>query len=353
MVNIRFYSSDHGLGHVSRDIAIIKELVKIPGVKVFARNFSGNKLIANSFAKSVYVTPKRNDFGVLNKDSSFETDEEKTYQKLKEWIALWDNFISEEKRFCKGTNIDLVVSDVSPQPFLVADELNIPSVAVSNFTWHCIYSDLFGKSDPLVERIRGCYQLAAKSIVLPFEQIRMCMPSQIKTGLVCRQVEKSKEETRKALGLSADDFVIFATMGFSMEHLPEFRKERLPKNVRIVSSFLPDAIRISETMNFQDVIASSDLVVCKAGYTTVAEAISGKVPIIITARDGFIDDETVCKGVEKLGVGKRISNKSFLSMDYLSDCHEFALRSKAKYSSLPKRFSSLHNEEVAKLILSC
>ncbi|MDP1695241.1 MAG: glycosyltransferase [Candidatus Woesearchaeota archaeon] len=116
---------------------------------------------------------------------------------------------------------------------------------------------------------------------------------------------------------------------------------------------MPNAIKIPETMNYQDVIAASDLVVCKAGYTTVAESISGKVPIIITARDGFIDDETVCKGVEKLGIGKRISNNSFLNMDYLLDCQEFAQRAKLKYSSLPKRFSSLHNEEVAKLILSC
>lgn len=353
MVNIRFYSSDHGLGHVSRDIAIINELIKIPGVRVFARNLSGSKLLANSFAKGVSVTPKRNDFGIVNRESSFETDKEKTYKKLKEWIALWDNFIFEEKRFCKGTNIDLIVSDVSPQPFLVADELDIPSVAASNFTWHCIYSGLFGKSDSLVEKIKECYLLASKSIVLPFEQSWMCLPSQVKTGLVCRNIEKPKEEIRKILGLTAEDFVIFETMGLSMEHLPAFKRGALPKNIKIISSFLPDAIRVPGHMNYQDVIASSDLVVCKAGYTTVAEAISGKVPIIITARDGFIDDETVCKGVEKLGIGKRISNESFLSMDYLSDCQEFAQRAKEKYSSLPKRFASLHNEEAAKLILSC
>ena len=139
-----------------------------------------------------------------------------------------------------------------------------------------------------------------------------------------------------------------------MESNPKFKKEKLPKDVKIISNVFPDAIKIPDTFySYQDIIAASDLVVCKAGYTTVAEAISAKVPIILTAREGFVDDETVSDGVGKLGIGKRISNQSFISQEYLHDCKEFAARAKKKYPTLPKRFTSLHNEEVAKIILSC
>ncbi len=354
MINIRYYSSDHGLGHVSRDIAIIKELIKVPGVRVFVRNLSGSKLFADSFNKKVGVTPKRNDFGVINKKNDFSTDNEGTYSRLSEWKSTWDDFLKEEKRFCKGNDISIIVSDISPQPFILANDLGIPSVAVSNFTWHCIYSSLFGKNDPLVKDIGDSYRLASKSIILPFEQDNMILPSQTKTGLVCRDIEKSRSEIRNMLGVSKRDFLIFVSMGFSMENMPGFKIPEMPKGIRLVSNQLPNAIRIpSNFYNSQDIVAASDLVACKSGYTTVAESVSKKVPMVITARDGFVDDEAICSKVEKLGIGMRIPNRDFLSMDYLSNCMEFASRAKEQYNSLPKRFSSLHNEEVARIILSC
>lgn len=352
MVKIRYYISDHGLGHASRSVAIIKELVNIPGVRVFARNFSGRKLLVHSFSKGVGITQKQNDFGVINKNNSLSTDKELTYSKLKEWRSTWEYFIAEEKRFCKGNKVDLIVSDISPQPFILAEELGIPSIAVTNFTWHCIYSDLYGKNDEFVNDVKDAYLHASKSIILPFEQDIMPLKNQKKTGLVCRKTENSRKDIRKKLGLSETDFVVFISMGFSMESIPSFNAKNLPEGLKIVSSFIPNAIKVPESFhNYQDIIAASDLVVCKSGYSTVAEAISSRVPIIVTVRVGFVDDEKVASSIEKLGIGMRISNDNLFSFDFISGCREFTLRSKEAYNSLPKRFSSLHNEEVAKLIL--
>jgi UDP-N-acetylglucosamine:LPS N-acetylglucosamine transferase len=144
-------------------------------------------------------------------------------------------------------------------------------------------------------------------------------------------------------------------MGMSMERLPELKSKKLPLGVKIVSNYAEGAIRIPENMlvNAQDLIAAMNLVVSKAGYSTVAEAITARVPVIMTAREGFIDDEAVSNGAEKLGIGMRVSNESFMKMDYLDNCRKFAERAKTAYKKLPKRFSSPYNKEAAELILSC
>lgn len=354
MTNIRFYSSDHGMGHAARDAAIIKELTKIPGVRIFSRNLSGHNLLTKSFIKNVAVTPKQNDFGVLNEINGMATDLNRTYFKLKEWMAGWDDFIIDEKRFCKSHQIDIIVSDIAPQPFIVAKELGLPSVAVTNFTWHCIYSQLFPKEHQILKELKDAYMLAGKALILPFEQKELPFRNMIKIGLVCREKTESRENIRKKLGLNENDFAIFVSMGLSMENMPKIKIKNLPKNMKIVSNVLENSIRIPDsTYNVQDIIAAMDLVVAKAGYTTVAESISAKVPMILTYRTGFVDDNAVCSVVEKLGVGKIVSNDAFFSMECLNDCVEFSKRAKKAYAKLPQRFSTLYNEEAAKIILSC
>jgi hypothetical protein len=100
---------------------------------------------------------------VINVANGLATDKEKTYEQMKTWVNEWDGFIKEEKQFCKSHNINLIVSDMAPQPFIIAKELGLPSVAITNFTWHCIYSYLFSKNDEHVKKIKEAYLLAGKA----------------------------------------------------------------------------------------------------------------------------------------------------------------------------------------------
>ena len=48
MNNIAFYISDHGFGHASRSIAIIRELIKKDNLKIYIKTSSPLELIKNS-----------------------------------------------------------------------------------------------------------------------------------------------------------------------------------------------------------------------------------------------------------------------------------------------------------------
>ena len=54
-----------------------------------------------------------------------------------------------------------------------------------------------------------------------------------------------------------------------------------------------------------------DMVISKAGYGTISEAISSRVPMLLFKREGSIEDEIITSIVEKIGVGKTISEIIF------------------------------------------
>jgi hypothetical protein len=140
--NICFYVSDHGWGHAARATAIVKRLARsASNVKVYVRTDAGFELMNRSLkSELVQVARRRNDFGVkYHPLRQLDVDREGTYSELKRWVDGWDTYIEEEKRYCRSREIDVIISDIPPQPFMVASELGIPSIGVSSFEWAWVY----------------------------------------------------------------------------------------------------------------------------------------------------------------------------------------------------------------------
>ena len=55
-------------------------------------------------------------------------------------------------------------------------------------------------------------------------------------------------------------------------------------------------------------IAACDLVIGKAGYGTVSEAIAGRVPILAVAVEGSSESELIASTVVRLGIGERFDD---------------------------------------------
>ena len=97
----------------------------------------------------------------------------------------------------------------------------------------------------------------------------------------------------------------------------------------------------------QNYIAACDLVVTKPGYSTVSEAILGRVPMLTYQREGFSEDDAIIDAVEDLGIGHRIDSiQALKSLDLEAAC---AMR--AAYDHLPDRYRRDGNLEAAERIL--
>jgi UDP-N-acetylglucosamine:LPS N-acetylglucosamine transferase len=105
----------------------------------------------------------------------------------------------------------------------------------------------------------------------------------------------------------------------------------IPSNINLpFNSVIKIPSYETETQNY---INMCDLVVSKTGYSTISEAIKGKVPMFLLKRQGFKEDEILGNTIEQLGIGRFISEKAFLDGEWkyeLGDLDKYI----AKYDDL-------------------
>jgi len=339
---ICFYTSDYGYGHAARDIAIIRGICKQLDVKVYVRTDVPFEFMKHSLP-SVRVMQRRNDIGMSMIGESYVVDAAKTGQTLDDWVDSWKSFIGEEKSFCDREGIDLILSDIVPQAFLVAEELGVPGIGISNFTWHYIYSNLLGETES-VERLEEAYRAGESALVLPFNEEMGLFRIRRNINLISREITKPRASLRLECGIPESDLVVYLGLGKSLgsAFLRHLKDIHAPGIRFLVSAGveLPNKniIHIPEgEVETQNYIAMCDLVVSKAGYSTASEAIKARVPVFLFRRAGYEEDKLIASGVESIGIGKEISGEQFLNLKWIEELDNLE-HYRSKYDGLEARF---------------
>jgi hypothetical protein len=324
--------------------------------KIYIKNSGAFDYIRHSLPqKNIEVVNTNNDIGVIFRDNSVIVDRKQTRKILIDWICSWDKFIKMEKLFCESHRVDLIISDITPQAFVVASELDIPCIAISNFTWHYIFHSLFGNI-PAVEQIKDAYMRADLALVLPFNEDMNVFKKQKKVSLVSREITGNKYEMRKSMGVSDGELLIYIGVGRSVDpsFLCNMKNLDIPDLKLLVQSniYLPfgNVIRIpdneTETQNY---INMCDLAVTKTGYSTASEAIRAKVPMFLLKREGFREDELIGDAIEGLGIGKFISERSFLDGEWLQEIYDLDKYIR-NFDNMDDRFKSDGTKEILRAI---
>ena len=346
-LKICFYISDYGFGHASRDIAVIRALQERCSARVFVKTDGPHWLVARSLPGCTVIRT-RNDIGLVSKGPKAALDRDATWHELESWIDSWNDYVLREKAFCLEQDIDVILSDISPQPFIVADEIGIPGIGISNFTWHFIFHHLFG-SNPATDRLKQAYSLGSEALMLPFNEEMGQFKRRRTMGLVSRSITEDRLHLRRRLGVPEGDLLVYLGLGRSLDpSLLKGMKDLSTSGVRFLVSSnltvpLKNSIRIpaqeTETQNY---IAMCDLVASKTGYSTVSEAIRARVSMILFMRDGFKEDRLLADGVEKMGIGHTLSEDAFIEggwIEGLADAGRESLKAyKTAYDGLDGRF---------------
>ncbi len=354
MKNIAYYISDHGYGHAARSISIIKGLVNSDediSVTVncsYPLQFIIDNLVNENRVKFRRV---RNDFGYYT-DEKLDIDKERTKNLLDLELCNIDSYVNNEKKFCEQKDIDLIVSDIGYKPFKVSEEVGLPSIGISNFTWWEVYKDLLGDIEE-VNQIKDMYEKADLGLMLPMETEINPFSDHKKIGLVSRSPTKNYSQMRHILDHNKNKALIYFSHGKSVNENNGFNID-VPDKIKANMSFIsfhdnklidnPDYIIPQKENDVQNYIEASDLVVSKFGYSTAAEAIRSGKPMILTSRD-IIEDRSAIRTLKELDVVKEISRDDFLSGRWLEDIEE-TLDLKENYEDLPKRFRKDGKEEV-------
>jgi len=338
VTRVAFYLSAHGFGHATRMIAIIKELLFQTDLEIFVKTNVPKWLFLNSITTRnkdrIKIVPQECDVGVIY-TSGFLIDTLKTSKVIRQMVASEKTFLNNESQFCQDKNIKLIICDIPPLPFLIADKSNIPSVGISNFNWYDIYDYLYQKEKQkdflnVVEKIASYYELADLFLELPFTTSNKIFTEKIAVPLVVRKKTRKLTEIRKNLSITPQQKLIFLSLGWheikeavrkmfsdvaSLKNSntvfllsSNLRKFSEPKNY---FRFLP-----SEDPNSQDYIAACDLVVSKLGYGIVSECVANKIPMIYMIRPNYIEDILMSRKLDTFKTSNFLPSDQFLNGDW-------------------------------------
>lgn len=319
---IVLYISSHGFGHMTRCLSLIENILKNTQYNIYIA--CGKK--QNDFAR-IYLSKYKSriiykdlvtDIGLINKENSLEVDKEKLENKLVEFVSSWDDVVNKEAEELKKLNIKSIVCDISPIGCLVGKKLNLPVTFISNFTWIEQYEHL-DIDEAIINRFRTAY-----SYINKFIQYDLCLAKDYinanevyNGGFVCREIDKCKVDGIKAkygkcifitCGKSASlnciniknfSGTIFTTSGIDITTEKECNIVQLP-------------IDILDTQNY---ITASDIVITKAGWGTIAEAILGHTNLVLIERPSAKEDTFNIEKIKENNLGISIKEQDLANID--------------------------------------
>lgn len=252
---------------------------------------------------------------------------EKTFQKLEKFFNRADERIAEETRWLKENKIDLVLTDASSLPLKACKALGIPSVLICNFIWHDIYSHFPGseKWQGLLDALKEEYAQATLQILPQCHIVNDIIETTEETGFIARKGKNIKNQLEQIPGISLRDktivFIYLGDMGAqsvaweniqSLKDVIFITRDPLPKN-------LPNLFVLDEKFMYQDLIASSDIVFTKAGYSTLATAFAHGKPVLSCAREHFSEFTVMQNYLYQKQVGFIMKSEKFFACDWADD----------------------------------
>ena len=240
----------------------------------------------------------------IAQSTSVTHDDDATVRQAASFYATFRDRIADEVDQVSQQEVKLIVGDIPPLAFEVAERLGVPSVAIGNFTWDWIYETQpgFEAIDGLLPLIRTAYAKATTALELPFGAGFDVFPAARRIPLVARHATQNRADTRAHFGVPPDRPAVLLSFGgyglpaLDLSSIDCRDSWTIVTTNRITSKtgampphvvFLAEERFLGGTFRYEDLVASSDAVITKPGYGIVAECIASNTPLLYTSRGVF------------------------------------------------------------------
>jgi len=301
MKTIAYYISDYGFGHASRSVALIRRLLEMErDIKIIISHSFALRFLWDSFKgeNRVAFRPLETDIGYILRKDSTEPDIKTLNAEYSKYMRKWESLIAQETHFLQVTKVDLVISDICAFPFAAAHALNIPSIGISNFTWHIVYQGLI--PDCLLGPLKEAYEKMSYFFALAGNnEPDWGRKGNYSFGFFTRTVDKNEvNRIRELVNPTGEKTVVFFGLGMkssvtSLIGLPLWDS---PNCVFLISSNVPvrrpNVFPIPrDYTESQNYIAAADLVISKPGWGTLSEAVCAHRPLLLLDRPAMKEDQ--------------------------------------------------------------
>ena len=297
MTEIVFFCSPIGLGHATRDLAIINEL-KLESCKIF----SGSSAIEffqknNVQAYDVYSPPKFEvQNGKLEKSLRWLWDYYKYYKKCKE---ISNQIINDEKP-------NLIISDEDFASIAIAQQKGISNIIITDILETKFTSGFGGMVEKKMNKTMQEMLNKANKVIIP--ELGVNQNNIIRTGPIVRKIQKNRDELRDILDFKKKTIVLCvggtdAGIFLIKQTIEAIKKIQIDVDLVLVSGpkinkkFSDDVRNLGFVSNLHEIIFAADLVISLAGKSTIDESIVYGTPGIFIPIKGHFEQEDNAKEI--------------------------------------------------------
>jgi L-arabinokinase len=265
------------------------------------------------------------DVGCLQRDGITVLIEEtlKTYSGISANNAL---LLDDEARWCADNKVGCIVSDITSFAFDVADKANVPSIAISNFTWYDIYLpyiDRFPQYAPVLPAMADQYGKATLALALYPSSPMLAFKNKMQIPIVGKKGQNRRAEIFDRFGINHGKRLgLIYTGNFGLDSVNWRRLENFrgwefvgvyplpgdPKNFHTVTK---------DQFRYGELSASADAIIGKMGYGVFSESLLNGVPLIYLPREDFSEFPILDAEAKRLGSGVCIDAKKFAALEWL------------------------------------
>ena len=318
---IVFYASSHGFGHMIRCLAIIEELLETTDHQFYI----ASGVYQNSFAKTylaryserIVYKDIRTEVGLVNKENSMQVDIPRLEQELTAFISDWDTVVADEVVFLSDLPVACVISDISVIGILVGEQLGVRNLGIANFTW-CEQYEFLGLSETIISSFREVYAkldlLIEYDLMLP--ALDLAVPRK-QIGFIARKFNPERiASIKEQYGPS-----IFITSGKSAT-LDDIQIDNyegtifVTSGIKITANAGANIVQLPvETFDTHNYLAASDIVIAKAGWGTISEALLSRRKLVLIERESVMEDTENIEELKRRGVAVSIKETDLACID--------------------------------------
>ncbi len=313
MKKIIYYVTDHGKGHATRSIAIIRELQKYD-IEIIIRNST----LIDFFNKSlvgIKVITGKTDTGPIIQDNGISIDINKTKDVVGQWLEKIESYAEEEYETMKKMQPDLVISDVSAMPILAAHKADVCSMVISNFVWPDVLDNIFSNE---IDILNLAYEKANYAIKLPLSTEMNQFKNKKNVGFVCKKPTLTRDEVRKKIGITDSEYCVFLNLGkfFNLDC-------KIDDDVKVISSGAKinskNVINIEPWIEGQNLVIASDLVICKCGYGMISECLTNGTRFQYLSDENHLEQKAIIYDLKQKGLENKITESCLDKINFTKD----------------------------------
>ena len=321
-IHLAYFVTPHGYGHAARAAAIMASITEInPDFHFEIFTTVPEWFFAASRPGSYTYHDCISDVGLAQKTPLTE-DLDLTIQRLSALLPFRLDNLGALQTEIQRTDCRLVVCDIAPLGIAAARAAGLPSVLIENFTWDWIYQGYVAEEPRFLQPIQYLREIFSTADY-HIQTEPVCTPSpasQLTTHPVSRKARTSASEIRRQLDISPTAKVVLISMGGIEGQYPFVQKLFDFSGLNFIIPGGGQTIRVEKNLVFlphhsnfyhPDLMCASDMVIGKAGYSTISEAYWAGIPFAYVARQRFPESPVMADFIQSSIGGFEISPQDF------------------------------------------